>query len=286
MYKIDRREFIKLTVSLSLGLTDFKIKEKSKVVLIRDKDLFEKKGKISKKVLREILERGICLLENEKDIKTALLKNFKEKDIVGIKSNVWAPLPTPTELNEILKDFLVGIGIPEKNIGIDDRGVLKNPIFLNSTKLINARPLRTHNWAGIGGCIKNYIMFVPNPSSYHDNFCSNLGALWKLPIVKDKTKLNILVLFTPQFHSIGPHHFDFEYTWKYSGLLIGKEPVALDAVGLKILKEKRLRYFKREVPLSPPAIHIAVADKEHKIGNSEMANIELIKISNMEEDLI
>jgi hypothetical protein len=43
---------------------------------------------------------------------------------------------------------------------------------LNSTALVNARPLRTHHWSGVGTCLKNYIQFVPEPSSYHDEGCS------------------------------------------------------------------------------------------------------------------
>jgi len=36
-------------------------------------------------------------------------------------------------------------------------------------------------------------------------------------VVKGKTRLNVLVMFTPQFHSFGPHSFNPKYVWKYYG---------------------------------------------------------------------
>ncbi|NWF99674.1 MAG: hypothetical protein HXY19_01860 [Thermoanaerobaculaceae bacterium] len=76
---------------------------------------------------------------------------------------------------------------------------------------MNVRPLRTHNLSGLGTLIKNSIMFVPDPSSYHANACEKLGAIWHLPHVKGKTRLNVPVRLTPQFHSTGPHHFSKGY---------------------------------------------------------------------------
>ena len=76
---------------------------------------------------------------------------------------------------------------------------------------VNVRPLRTHNLSGLGTLIKNSIMFVPDPSSYHANACEKLGAIWHLPHVKGKTRLNVPVMLTPQFHSTGPHHFSKGY---------------------------------------------------------------------------
>ena len=41
-----------------------------------------------------------------------------------------------------MKKRMMDAGVKESQIGIDDRGVLKNPIFLGATALINARPMR------------------------------------------------------------------------------------------------------------------------------------------------
>ena len=50
-------------------------------------------------------------------------KLFKSSDVVGIKSNTWNRLPTPKELEAAIKRRLLDVGVAEKNIGIDDRGV-------------------------------------------------------------------------------------------------------------------------------------------------------------------
>ena len=144
----------------------------------------------------------------------------------------------------------------------------------------------TLHWSGVGSLLKNYITFVNRPYEYHDDTCADLAKIWKLPLVEGKTRLNILVLFTPQFHSIGPHHFNPKYTWAYKGMLVGCDPVAVDATGVRILQAMRKHFFKEERPLNPPAKHIFLADKRHHLGTADPDKIELIKIGWKEAVLI
>jgi hypothetical protein len=67
---------------------------------------------------------------------------------------------------------------------------------------------------------------------------------------------------------------------------VGTDPVALDAVGLRIFQAKRLAHFEEERPFKPPAHHIAFADTKHKIGTSDMRKIELVKLGWKEGILI
>ena len=292
---ITRRDFLRGSVATTLAVTmglpfeikaEHELKKKTKVILIRDADVIDKRGTINLKVIQRMLDKAITTLFSKKDPVEAWKLLVKPTDVVGIKSNVWGPLPTPKEMESALKKHVLDAGVPENNISIDDRGVLKNKIFLNATALVNVLPFITHHWSGVGGCIKNYIMFAPNPPFYHPDSCANLAAVWKLPIVKDKTRLNILVMLTPLFHGIGAHHFDSTYTWPYKGILVGTDPVALDAVGLRIIELKRKAYFGEDMPLKPPAKHIAIADITHKLGTSNLKEIELLKIGWMEEILI
>jgi hypothetical protein len=181
-------------------------------------------------------------------------------------------------VEQAIKRRVTDAGVPEERIGIDDRGVLSNPIFKQATAFINARPARTHHWAGMGSCIKNYIMFIPNPPAYHDDACADLATIWYLPHVKGRTRLNILVMLTPLFHGIGPHHYSKEYVWEYKGLVVSRDPVAADATGVRILQAKRRQYFGEERPLQPPAHHVFLADTRHKLGVSDPAKIELVKL--------
>ena len=292
---ITRRAFIRDTTCAALGVAvglplvaqgQEKIPYKTRVVLVRDAEAIDSKGRINADVIQRMLDQAVTtLLDKDKPVESWKLL-IQSNDVVGIKSNVWGPLPTPPEVEQAIKKRVMDVGVHAKNIGIDDHGVLGNPIFLKATALINVRPLRTHHWAGIGGCLKNYIMFVPEPNRYHGNSCADLATIWKLPIVRDKTRLNVLVLLRPLFHGIGPHHFDSTYIWEYKGILVGTDPVALDAVGLQLLEAKRFAYFGKERPLKPSPHHVAFADIKHKLGTSDLRRIELVKLGWKDDILI
>jgi len=285
---ITRRDFLRgaagLTFAAATGLGfDISAEEKprfeTRVVLIRDNGVFDKKGKINQKVINRMLDDAVVALFDGKDVSSVWKKLIGPKDLVGIKSNDWAPLATPPEVEQILRQRVLDVGVPDKNIAIGDRDkVREDPVFRKATALINVRPLRTHHWSGVGSCIKNYISFVKVPSDYHDEFCSPLGSIWNLPQIKGKTRLNILLVLQPLFHGIGPHHYDRSYTWRYCGILMGTDPVAIDTVGVHLFDAKRREFFKEDRPLTPPAIHIARADKKYGIGTSDLKKIELVKL--------
>jgi len=147
------------------------------------------------------------------------------------------------------------------------------------------RPIRTHYLAGMSGCMKNYIMFAPSQQALHPNNCADLGSCYKLPMVKGKTRLNILCCLTPQFHGRGPHHFSRRYVWNYYGILVGKDPVAVDSIGLELIKAKRRQVLGKARELPPVPKHIQVADTKHGIGTSDLNKIELIKLG-WDEDIL
>jgi hypothetical protein len=130
------------------------------------------------------------------------------------------------------------------------------------------------------------IMFVPRPADYHGNSCASLGALWQLPQVAGRVRLNILVMLTPQFHSVGPHSFSRDFVWPYRGLIVGTDPVAVDATGARIIAAQRQIFFSEERPISPPPHHIQFADTHYDVGRSKPADIDLIKLGWDEESLI
>ncbi len=251
---------------------------KVRVVLVRDPSPLGSGGAPPADVVQRMLDDGLKALLGETDIAKAWKTLIKPGDTVGIKTNVWRYIPTPTEVEQALKKRVLEAGVPEDRIGIDDRGVLRNPIFQNATALINARPMHSHHWSGVGSLIKNYIMFVPQPADYHGDTCADLATLWELPAVKGKTRLNVLVMFTPLFHGVGPHHYAKEYTWDYKGLILSLDPVAADATGLRIIEAKRKEHFGDDRPLQMSPHHIRLADTRHHLGTSDPARIELVRI--------
>jgi hypothetical protein len=85
---------------------------------------------------------------------------------------------------------------------------------------------------------------------------------------------------------MGPHHYNAEYTWVYNGMLVGLDPVAVDATGVRILLAKRKQYFEEERPLNPPPKHVFLADTRHKLGTADPEKIDLVKIGWAEDRLI
>ena len=251
---------------------------KARVVLIRDKDVLDENGACRADAVKRMLDEAVKTLLGEKDAAAAWKKILRPTDIVGIKTNVWRNLATPPQLEEAIRTGVLSTGVKAENISVSDRGVLNDPVFLNATALVNVRPMRTHDWSGLGTLLKNYIMFVPDPPRFHPDSCADLALLWQLPAVKGKTRLNVLVMLTPLFHSVGPHGFNPAYTWKYCGLLVGLDPVAVDATGARIIQAKRREFFGEDRPINPPAKHIELADKRHHLGTADPNKIELIKL--------
>ena len=292
---VNRRDFLKIGSGaaaagfLGAGVTAGEEKATSagsRVILIREQEVVGSDGALDGKLLHEMLNRAVQTLFEEESPAAAWKRVVSPDDVVGIKSNVWSHLPTPPDLEEAIRSEVVKVGVEPANVAVDDRGVLKNPVFKKATALINIRPLRTHNWSGLGTCLKNVIMFVPRPQEYHGDSCAPLGALWKLPEIEGKVRLNILVMLTPQFHGVGPHSFSKEYIWPYGGLIVGVDPVAVDATGARVLRAKRDLYFGKPSPISPPAHHIEIAGSRYGLGVSDPASIDLVRLGWEQDALI
>lgn len=260
--------------------------KKARVILIRDERIPDYGKDPDQNVVQEMLDKAILELTGAPSVMEAWKNIIKPDDVVGIKTNAWRYLATPKEVENTLKKRVLGAGVTSGNIGINDRSVLYDPVFKKATALINTRPMRTHAWSGVGSLIKNHIMFSPRPSAYHDDSCADLATLWKLPLIKDKTRLNVLVMFTPLFHGVGPHHFNRAYVWSYKGLVVSFDPVAADSVGLQILQARRREYFEEDKPLSPHAKHIEYAETRHHLGIADPSKIELVKLGYKDNILI
>jgi hypothetical protein len=294
---ITRRDFLRgsaaFTVAGMVGgagtgslVREAAAQDRARVVLVRDPNVLDGAGKLNGDVLGRMLDQAVVASLGESDPATAWKRLVRPSDTVGIKTNSWNYLRTPPALEAAIKRRVMEAGVPEGRIGIDDRGVLANPIFQKSTALINVRPFRTHYWSGVGGLLKNYIMFSESPSSWHDDSCASLAGLWDLPMVKGKTRLNVLVMLTPLFHGKGPHHFHKDYIWEYKGLLVGTDPVAVDATGLRVLEAKRRAHFGEDLALPVSPKHIRVAQEKYRLGVADPSRIEVVRLGWMEGALI
>ncbi|MDP2914392.1 MAG: twin-arginine translocation signal domain-containing protein [Candidatus Aminicenantes bacterium] len=291
-YALTRRHFLRGAAAAVLGTAVGFPQEssvpqnKSRVILIRHKDALDENSQFNEKVIQQMLDDAVTKLLDQNDPVAAFRHLVKPEDIVGIKSNVWSYLPTPPEVEKAIKRRLLDAGVKEEAIAIDDHTVRTNPIFVKSTALINARPLRTHYLAGMSGCIKNYIMFDVSQPAHHPDSCASLGSLFLLPQVKGKTRLNVLCVLTPQYYGRGPHNFNRRYVWNYKGLIVGQDVVAVDTIGLRLLMAKRRKELGPAQEIPPVPKHIQLADTKYGIGTSDINKIELIKLGWPDEILI
>jgi hypothetical protein len=288
---LDRRGFLQVGAAaaagvLGLGPAHAAPDAKARVVLVRRREVLDSEGRVSGPVIHAMLNEAVLALLGEKDTAAAWRRLVKPTDVVGVKSNVWGRLPTPPELEAAIRDEVVKAGVSPENVAVDDRGVRSNPVFQRMTALVNVRPMRTHAWSGLGTCLKNPIMFVENPPDYHGDACATLGALWHLPQLEGKARLHVLVMLTPQFHSVGPHSFAKEFTWPYYGLIAGLQPVPVDATGARIIQAKRRQHFGEDRPISPSPHHIEIAGTRYGLGPSAPARIDLVRLGLAEDALV
>ena len=257
---------------------------KSKVVLIRDERVVDENGRVNEEIHAEMLDRALKELLGEPTVEACWRRLVREEDVVGINSNHATLRISPT-FEEALRRRVMVAGVAEEEIGIGDRRVLHDPLFLRTTALINVRPLRTHLWSGIGSCIKNMIMFSTRPASWHDDHCADLAGLWDLPLIKGKTRLNIMVMLTPLFECRG-HIFLPQFTWPYRGMIVGLDPVAVDATALRILEAKRTEYFGRRVAMDISPKHVRVAQDKFQLGHYDPDMIDLATMGWPEDSFI
>jgi len=291
-HALTRRDFLRGAAGAVLGTAvgfpqESSIsRNKSRVILIRRKDALDENSQFNAAVIQQMLDEAVMKLLDADDPVSAFRKLVKPEDIVGIKSNVWSYLPTPPEVEQAIKRRVLDAGVKEDAIAIDDHTVRTNPVFVKSTALINARPLRTHYLAGMSGCIKNYIMFDVSQPAHHPDSCADLGSLFLLPQVKGKTRLNVLCVLTPQYYGRGPHNFNRRYVWNYKGMIVGQDVVAVDTIGLRLLMAKRRKELGAAQEIPPVPKHIQLADTKYGIGTSDLNRIELIKLGWPDEILI
>jgi uncharacterized protein (DUF362 family) len=143
--------------------------------------------------------------------------------------------------------------------------------------VINLPVLKDHGITGVTMALKNMFGAIHNPNKYHldvgDPFIADVNVL---PPVRQKLRLHICDAITAQYEG-GPS-FMPQWTWPQNGLLVSRDPVALDQIGWKMIERKRaekglkpLRELNRE-----PTYIATAADPDHRLGTNDMNRIEVV----------
>jgi uncharacterized protein (DUF362 family) len=144
-------------------------------------------------------------------------------------------------------------------------------------KVINVPAMSVSETNGIAGCIYN--MTIPNIDNWRrfaqgSRFGSgSLAEIYANPLIAKKVVLNLMDGLMAQYAG-GPQPQP-NYAMHHGTLYASKDPVALDAIALKLLEEWRKRGSLR--PVGPVAAYIDVAS-QLGLGNSATNRIEVKNI--------
>jgi len=149
----------------------------------------------------------------------------------------------------------------------------------NCDVLINVPVLKDHDGAGVSIALKNMYGVIHNPNKYHPNGCNPYVAdVNMLPEIRTKTRLHICDTTTACYEG-GPG-FKPEFSWKYNGLIVSQDPVALDYTGWQIIERKRAENKLKtlEAEKRAPQYIATAADAQHRLGTNDPKRIAVVEV--------
>ena len=275
---VTRRDFVRGTAEAAMGVSLFGVgwaeqatrePRSATVILVRDQRALSAGHKVDVGVLREMLAETVTRVTGKANARDAWRALVTPEDLIGLVPTPHLN-PTHQEVVAAVRTALVDAGIPADRIRLAQGGPEKAEAC---TALISLPALKAHWLTGIGTVLKNYIMYSGHPSHYHDENNDRLGEIWLKPHVKGKTRLVLVDALRPLCDK-GPQP-DPRYLWDYKGLIAGTDPVAVEAVCLKIITAKREALRGEPWPLSPPPLCVQMADKRYGLGTCKMDEIRL-----------
>ena len=144
--------------------------------------------------------------------------------------------------------------------------------FIEADAVINVPFLKTHQIAGMSGCLKNIShAIVRHPARYHENACSPfVPQIVSHPEVSGRLKIQVMDALRAVVRR-GPEAVEEDIA-SYGGVLVGYDPVAVDHAGWSILAVERR---KLDIP-DPVAVPYLNAAAEMRLGHAHPSRIERI----------
>jgi hypothetical protein len=245
---------------------------------------------IHETLLREVIDEGVRIaVPGAASASEAWNRILRPDDVVGIKFNrigqdsinTTAPfaaqlveslkkadvsprrimlIEAPDRLTRELKTRACPTGYSGPKVSFSSGEDELASLLQEATAIVNVPFLKTHNVAEMTGCLKNLShALIRRPRLCHRNGCAPfVGDILALPQIRPLLRLHIVNALRAVFDG-GPLPSP-ETTWTHSGVLVGTDPVAVDAVGTDILNEVRL---KRKLP--------AIGDRDGRIAHVHAA---------------
>jgi len=145
--------------------------------------------------------------------------------------------------------------------------------------VINLPVLKDHGIAGVTLALKNLFGAIHNPNKYHVNTGDPYVAdVNMFEPIRQKVRLTVCDALTAQYEG-GPSYMP-QWSWPYNGLMLARDPVALDYTGWQILERKRAeKGMKTLAELHREPVYIATAaDARHKLGTNDPKLIDLVEV--------
>ncbi len=228
---------------------------------------------VHRRIISELIELGVCQLTDQDSAADAWRTLLRDDDIIGLKFNHSGAgaIGTNEIFGRVLFKSLLDAGFrPEQLVVMElplrvleqqtlpqvpgwtsrvfDFGSGKDALAAvvdQVTAIINIPFLKTHNIAGMSGCLKNIShAFVRHPARFHRNGCDPYVAdIVGLPVIRDKLRLHLVNALRIVVDN-GPQAREKDIHAAKS-ILVSQDPVAADTVGQDILDARRL---ERKLP--------------------------------------
>lgn len=277
---------------------------RSRVIVITHPEVLVRKYEANAPVMNRLIERAVRELTGAATEKKAWQTIATSGDRVSMKTTraAGANLKTHDEIAAYLAKRLTELaGVDKDKVRAWDRPDLKgadlelsDPYTLptrkkatrlraalvkGTTAIINLPVLKSHSGTGASVALKNHFGSINNPSVFHGwtrgNMPLSIAELNALEPIRLRTRLVVVDATRPLYNG-GPHDKP-EYRWNFNGLIIGTDPVAVEAVGLSILEKKREEVKGSPWPLTDAHKVITHAAKL-ALGTADLKRIDLVRI--------
>ena len=292
---------------------------KSKVVISRDAKLQVQKSGVDSARLLNVLDRAMQAMCGCDSPLEAWRKVVRPGETVGLKVNCLAGKGNATRVELVnaicerlqqagIKDIIIwdrlnadlesarfrvvergsgvrcfgndALGYESELVSFGSAGSLMSRTLTQACDaVINLPVLKDHGIAGVTIALKSMFGAIHNPNKYHLNVGDPYVAdVFMLPPIRQKVRLHICDATTGQYEG-GPSYMP-QWTWPYNGLIVSRDPVALDHLGWQIIEKKRtemgmksLKELKRE-----PTYITTAADSRHQLGTNDPNRIEVVTV--------
>ena len=294
---------------------------KSRVVIARDPMLRGSGSSLDSDCLLKLLDRAVASFYDCDSPQQAWKRIVRPGECVGLKINCLAGrgASTTVKLVEAVTERLQQAGITNivvwdrlnsdlesagfrigsvrpgvQFIGNDTAGyedhlsihgsvgsLLARTLTRTCDAVISLPVLKDHGIAGMTFALKNFFGAIHNPNKYHltagDPYVADVNML---PPIPQKVRLHIGDATAVQYEG-GPSYMP-QWSWRFNGLVVGTDPVALDSVGWQLIEQKRATEGMKSLAASgrEPKYIATAADAEHRLGTNDPRRIERLEVGN------